>query len=224
MRQPRGHRRHITLVIACAALAGAATLAAAAPVEAQIITPFTPPVFQANIAGISDQIGNTLMTCPASDPKCATAQNGAYKNNDFVMRQVDVDNDPATINSSRARLDLPVDSSVVFAGLYWGADTSAGTGGGVPAPSPATRNQVVFSTPAGTSTVTGAIVGADPPPAGPRYAAFEDVTTLVQAAGTGQYTVANVQAGTGAAVRVAPDHRNRPPPARAARGRAGPRG
>ena len=186
-------------------MAGAAVLIAASvmgvlalpPAEAEIITPFVPPRFQANLAGTTWQIGNTLMTCPASDAKCATAQAGAYKNNDFVMRHVDVDGDPATFNSSTANLVVPVDGSVVFAGLYWGADTSAG-GGGVAAPAPASRTTVQFTTPdGGTSPVTGELMGADPAPAGPRYVGFADVTDIVAAAGAGEYGVANVQAGTG---------------------------
>lgn len=180
----------------CGALAAAAVLVAHAPVDAEIITPFTPPRFQANIAGTTWQIGNTLMTCPATDAKCATAQNGAYKNNDFVMRHVDVDGDPATFNSSIATHVVPVDGSVVFSGLYWGADTSAGSGG-VAAPAPASRTTVQFTTPAGTSSVTGEVMGADPAPAGPRYVGFADVTALVAAGGAGEYGVANVQAGTG---------------------------
>ena len=70
------------------------------------------------------------MTCPASDTKCAPAQNGAAaSNNSFAMGYVVVDRDATTFDSSNARLNLPTGADVLFAGLYWGADTSAGDKG-----------------------------------------------------------------------------------------------
>ena len=44
------------------------------------------------------------------------------------MAYVDADADGATFDSSSADLALAAGSTVEFAGLYWGADTSAGTG------------------------------------------------------------------------------------------------
>ena len=89
---------------------------------------------------------------------------------------------------------------MLFAGLYWGADTSAGTGGSA-APTPAANNRVGLRAPgaAGYATVTASqAVDTSPAPAQTRYNGFADITALVQAAGAGTYSVANVQAGTGA--------------------------
>ena len=56
------------------------------------------------------------------------------------MVAVDTDGDPATtVNSSTATLGLPQGATVLFAGLYWGADQSAGDNNGA-APPPATSN------------------------------------------------------------------------------------
>jgi uncharacterized repeat protein (TIGR01451 family) len=79
---------------------------------------------------------------------------------------------------------------VLFAGLYWGGRTTT-----------TSRNQVLFRRPgAGYTTVTGSLTGtpvsgsATTPEA---YQMFADVTSLVQAAGAGTYTVANVQTDLG---------------------------
>ena len=64
----------------------------------------------------------------------------AQNNNNYTMVDVDTDGDPVTtVNSSTATLALPAGATVLFAGLYWGADQSAGNNGGG-APPPATPN------------------------------------------------------------------------------------
>jgi large repetitive protein len=163
---------------------------------AQVITPFTTR-FTTNAKGDIAAIGNTLMTCPPGNANCAAAQMGTgtlLNNNDFAMVRVDVDSDATTFTSSRAALTLPPGASVLFAALYWGADTSAGTSG-MAAPNAALRTQVLFQTPTATTytPLTGTQIGIS----GTRYHAFANVTSLVQAAGNGTYTVANVQSGTG---------------------------
>lgn len=168
-----------------------------------------------NTAGDIAIVGNTLMTCPAVDSRCAGAQAGGNLNdNTFNMTYVDVDADGATFESSSAALTLPAGGEVLFAGLYWGGDTSNGgaAGGAAPAPVPPTavapnaalRGQVAFRTPASGAYTTVTATQIDTNDAalggqtGTRYQGFADVTALVQAGGAGTYTVANVQAGTGA--------------------------
>ena len=142
---------------------------------------------------------NTLMTCPAAAPTCTAARAGTQggslgNNNWFAMTHVDVDWMPGTFNSSSADLSLPADALVLWAGLYWAADTATGSGGAA-APSPAARNTVSLRVPgAGAyATITAQTLDTN----GSRLSSFADVTNQVRAAGVGAYTVANVQAGTG---------------------------
>ncbi|HEY0080340.1 MAG TPA: hypothetical protein VGB73_17150 [Pyrinomonadaceae bacterium] len=176
-------------------------LCAAQGAEAQVVRSFASR-FTANDTGDIVLIGNTLISCQSNDNTCPggrAATGTTLNNNDFRMRFVDVDTDTTTFNSSRATLTLPAGATVLWAGLYWGADTTVGGGGGGPqaAPNAAQRNLVRFSTPtSGYQTITASQVdistyfGSD-------YQAFADVTTLVQSARGGTYTVANVQSGTG---------------------------
>lgn len=99
--------------------------------------PFTPR-FTSNAAGGFMGAANTLMTCPADVPPntgCADAQAGtatgsALNNNSWVMTRIDQDSDPETsLDSSAATLSLPPGATVLWAGLYYGAVTTAGVGG-----------------------------------------------------------------------------------------------
>src|SRR5262249_56875698 len=97
----------------------------------------TPFRFSTNDTGNITMIANTLETCPADaagQTACTNAQAGAagsvLNNNDWVMRRIDQDTDPATtLDSSSATLSLPPGATVLFAGLYFGAVQSAGTSG-----------------------------------------------------------------------------------------------
>lgn len=165
--------------------------------------------FTTNDTGDILAIGNTVETCQAGTSSsqaptttCAAAQgaapataaNNGIINNSFNMVYVDTDNDASTFNSSSSNLSLPAGAQVLFAGLYWGGEVTAGSGGSA-APNAAARNTIKFKTPGGayqTLTATtlddGQII----------YQGFKDVTSLVQAGGNGQYTVGNLQTGTGA--------------------------
>ena len=119
-------------------LLGAATPAHAAD------TPFSQRYAQ-TMRGNIEATGNQLLTCPAATAGCtnARARTGSLTtmNNNYNMGYVDVDSDVATVNSSSATLTLPAGATVAWAGLYWGADTSAGTGGSA-APNAANRGTV----------------------------------------------------------------------------------
>jgi uncharacterized repeat protein (TIGR01451 family) len=153
--------------------------------------------FSDNMKGNFVFVGNTILTCQDAVVECPGARDatgGTLNNNDFDMRLVDVDSDGATFDSSQADLTLAAGSTIEFAGLYWGADTSAGTNG-VAAPDASKFDTVLFTPPGGSQTT----VTATPPidSSGTRYQAFADVTSLVSAGGNGTYTVADIQAGTG---------------------------
>ncbi|MDO8209118.1 DUF11 domain-containing protein [Conexibacter sp. CPCC 206217] len=160
--------------------------------------------FSANDTGAIWVTGDTLMTCPAADATCAAAQQGtatgaALSNNAYSMRYVDVDGDPATFDSSTSTYAPPAGSSVLFAGLYWGGRVTSGGGGGAAAVSAASRGSVLLRVPGSPGgayvPLTGAVADSTAVPGA--YTGFADVTSSVQAAGAGQYSVANVQAGTG---------------------------
>ncbi len=174
-----------------------------------VVTPFTLR-YSINTTGDIAMIGNTLETASTVNNAGRTgadvtaAQNGVagpngnhVNNNDWNMAYVDVDNDPTTFNSSQASLNLPAGGTVLFAGLYWGSVTTT-------AAQAAAQNTVKFSTPASSSyvTLTGTNVGGSTigsadfsgTPQGMIYQSFVNVTALVQAAGSGNYTLANVQA------------------------------
>src|SRR5919204_5480469 len=182
----------------CASLALAVVAAPAYANDA----PFTPRFAQTARGDIS-AIGNTLMTCPTGAANCDTARTGAaagsaLNNNSYTMGRIDVDADATTFDSSTATLSLPVGATVLWAGLYWAADTTAGTGGAA-APDPSGRGTVKLSVHGAAYQAVNA-AGADVLTSTPqpnRYRAFADVTALVAAGGAGTYTVANVQTGTG---------------------------
>jgi len=174
--------------------------------------PFAPR-FSTNVNGQITSAANTLLQCPNDtvdaglNTQCNQARAGtnARNNNSLDMRMLDVDSNPSTFNSSSADLALPSGYDVLFAGLYWTADTSRGdvikgTNGFVGAPSAAPNaaaiGQVLFTVP-GASTSTAVTASTVDQAASKEYGAFADVTSLVRAAGPGAYTVANIQAGTG---------------------------
>ncbi len=144
-------------------------------------------------------IGNTVVTCAASDPVCAAARDGVAvppTANDKQNRQmVRVGSGGLDgFDSSDATLLLPPGTSVLHAHLVWDGELLPGPGG-EPPPDPAAVATVRLATPAGTSTVVGSSIAF-----GTAYRASADVTSLVADGGAGEYTVADVQVATGPGV------------------------
>lgn len=157
--------------------------------------------FASSVRGGVASAANTLMTCPEAAANCVesragTATGAALNNNAYAMERVDVDGDLTTFDSSTAALALPAGATVQFAGLYYGARTSKGTGGEA-AGNIAARGTVLLRTPGslGYETLTASV--ADSAAVVGAYTGFVDVSAQVAAAGPGEYTVANVQSGTG---------------------------
>jgi uncharacterized repeat protein (TIGR01451 family) len=173
----------------------AVLLGLSSPVQAAVVRNFTSR-FSTNDTGDIQIVGNTLVTCPTAASNCLSAQNGtatgaALNNNNYSMINVDVDADSTTFNSSSANFVLPAGATVLWAGLYWGADSQ----GSINATQ---RNTVKLATP-GTgiyTNITATQLDADNS-SGNDYQGFANVTSLVQAGGSGTYTVGNVQVGTG---------------------------
>lgn len=104
-------------------VAGTILLALWMPANAQVIVPFTqrtsiysPTTRIYNIKGDFQMIGNTNLTLETYGDDIPNKQ----------MIYVDVDNIPATLNSSSATLAFPIEnnsvpecSNIIYAGLYW---------------------------------------------------------------------------------------------------------
>jgi len=176
-----------------------AALRAVGPAFAAPVVPFTPR-FATTDNGTVSIFGNNLLTCPASDGRCPGAKSGTQRlnNNSFAMVNVDRDSTASTFNSSSAVVSGPTGSSVMWAGLYWGARVSAGPGGS-PGPGGVGARRVMSLWPpnaAGYVPVSSA-ASFGPTNGDQAYQEFADVTALVQGAGPGTYWGANVVAGTG---------------------------
>lgn len=190
-------RRSVGVVLAALAVLVAITPGNA---DALVEQPFGAR-FSTNDQGAVWVTGNTLMTCGPAAPNCAASQGGtasgaALNNNGFVMQRVDVDADATTFASSTSTFAPPASSEVLFAALYFGGRVTAGTSGAA-APNAGARGTALLRTPTSGAyvPVTGAV--ADSTAVAGSFTAVADVTALVQAGGAGQYTVANVQSGTG---------------------------
>ena len=190
------------------------------PAQTQTVVRNFAPRYQTKAKGNIGLIGNTLMTCDENNTnfigdRCPDVQSGnpAFSgntnlaaNNYFFMNYVDVDGDNSTFNSSSSQLTIPAGATVAWAGLYWSGDLSAGGqdpytdppgqiyDSGQAAPNPGSNNQAQLQVP---GSGYQAIRADNIDQSGSRYSAYADVTSLVQAAGEGNYTMANVQAGTG---------------------------
>ncbi len=205
-----GRTRRLVALATTFALAVFGLLIVSAPPAAAAVRTFT-PVYTTNTTGDVMIRGNALETClPDSKSAgsttltCENVQSGTSSgaNNNFFMSYVDTDSDSNTFNSSSATVTIPAGATVLYAGLSWSGTSGAGSLTGYPAltgavaPNAAIRNTVSFKVPGSSSyaTVTSA---AAVDSTGSGYQGFKDVTSAVQAAGSGSYTVANVQAGTG---------------------------
>ncbi|MCO4773846.1 MAG: DUF11 domain-containing protein, partial [Deltaproteobacteria bacterium] len=167
--------------------------------HAQIVRPFT-SLYSNNVNGNLLLVGNTLETCPFSAGQLCTdarAGNAVEGNDDFAMVYIDVDNDSSTFDSSSADLSLPPGSTVLFAQLYWGGRSASTFRGSALIDTPATAGYVGVTDPSVDFFVDQTIgVYSE------LYSASTDVTALVQAGGSGTYTVADVR-GTAATAGAA---------------------
>lgn len=138
-------------------------------------------------------IGNVNYYC-TTDRNYATRQEadactsamtgGSVTNNSVYMRPIDTDSNSATSNSSSATLNLPSGSTVLFAGLYWSGISSSANN----------RARAYLAGPSGAGT---AITASSTSTIGDNYQSFLDVTSTVQAGGSGVYTVGNIASSAG---------------------------
>ncbi|THF68078.1 hypothetical protein E7T06_17970 [Deinococcus sp. Arct2-2] len=147
-------------------------------------------------------IGNVNYYCTTDKPpastseatKCASARAvvpgnmaNTVTNNQVYLVNSDTDKDPSTINSSSATLTVPSTSSILFAGLYWSGSSSSAIN----------RRSVSFGLPGQAVSPLTALT-TNVARIGNTYQSFVNVTALVQAGGSGAYTVANINSTQGA--------------------------
>ncbi len=139
-------------------------------------------------------IGNTLLTCSGAG-NCSNVQNGRVNggNNNTQMVFINTDTTAGFSNSSNATLSIPANSTIEYAALYWGGRASS---------TDINRNTIQIKPPgtANYTTVTAiqldtysndGSIGSRP------YQAVADITTVVNNAGNGIYTVGDLTALTG---------------------------
>jgi len=163
--------------------------------------------FNANINGEMQIIGNTLMSCSVANHANCTAARGSIlesqesdhtatvhlNDNDYTIFNVN-DADTSKTNASSSRLSgVPAGASVVWAGLYWGAETATS------APSSMTA-QIKFPGSTIYQTITSTTVDSVTcsSPCDARYGAIyvfrSDELGQIQ---NGDYTVANISTVSG---------------------------
>lgn len=162
----------------------------------QILVPFVKR-YDVTQAGGLVMLGNTMLTCSGSSGACTSGRaqvppTGTAKDNDFNSAYIDIDGIGSTFSSSSADLNLSTCSKITFAGLYWGAYINTGNG------NYNQRNQVKIKTPSasGYTTLTADEIydlnnGYD------YYTCFKDITSIMENAGNGTFTLADLVARTG---------------------------
>ena len=219
-------KRHIAAVAAFSMLVGWVVVGQINDAVADPNTTSFSQRYSTTALGSLISIGNTLLTCnpnvppvsPIADTSVTCAQiqassgTGNANNDNFAMINLDADNDASTVNSSMSELNLPANYKVLWAGLYWGARTDAGTQGAAPNVSTsASENSIKFKAPGDASyrtisanqtwdksTNQNGMAPTVSSAFGDPYQSFADVTPIVQSAGNGDYWGANVYAATGA--------------------------
>ena len=202
-RKPRKGARTAIALLTLTMLLPVRHLSAAMQPRPAAVSVTMPKRYHVALHGEMTLTGNSSLTClptPGYAPTCAGAQTGANNglNDKFNMVYLNNDTDPSTFNATSAQLDIPPGTDVRWAGLYWGGNVTQGVGGQA-APNTAISNTVWIKMPGGTyQNVNGQLVGVDNTTGQSRsYGAFAEITQLVRGAQGGEYTVANIQAGTG---------------------------
>jgi uncharacterized repeat protein (TIGR01451 family) len=182
----RGFRRVFLTTLGFALLVVCSSL----PAQAQVLRSFTRRNPVTNVRGNIALTGNTLITCHAkNNNNCADTRSGVASgsNSDYDSEFVDSDSDNSTSNSSSASLSLPSGSTVLWAGLYWGARSSTST-----------RSQIKFKPANSGIYSTLNATQLDSTAAAPNaYQGFVEVTAQVQTGGNGTYWGAGITADNG---------------------------
>lgn len=163
---------------------------------AQVVAPLNSR-YQVIQKGNVVYVSNNILSCNGATPGCLVAQNemppaGSSSNATYTAQYIDMDGDVSTFSSSSADLSLASCSQVTFAGLYWGASITGAT------TNYSARNNIRLKVP-GSTTYTTLTADAliDNTTGANSYHCYKNITTEVNAAGNGTYTVADLVAATG---------------------------
>ncbi|WP_137993663.1 DUF3344 domain-containing protein [Streptomyces vilmorinianum] len=185
-------RRGLLCALSCAALSAALPAASAAapqPKETPRV-PFAQRYHAVQHGGIV-RAANTSATAAAD----ATDVKGAgTRNDDAAIGYVDVDTDPNTYNSSSAEVPIPEGSRVTYARLYWGGNLRVGE-----QKPPKDNGRVLVAEPGGQykAVLADSTIGHRTADGADAFQASADVTELVRSAGSGLWTVAQVNVAMG---------------------------
>ncbi|WP_190811533.1 Calx-beta domain-containing protein [Flagellimonas sp. S3867] len=149
-----------------------------------------------NLMGNFKMFGNTNLLCTSGCPGTPVTNNPSV-----VMGYADVDADGSTVNSSSHNLNLPVGSTVQWAGLYWGGVYNSSNGGITNPAGSLSIDQVKLMDPtSGTySTINSDVRNIETTTFGGwnTFMSYADVTGQVQSGGNGNYFVADIALVTG---------------------------
>lgn len=156
-------------------------------ISAQIISPFKIRKTVTQKGGIIYLSNTSSKASPDNIIQNEMPPAGTGYDNNFTNTYVDIDGDPSTFMSSSDQLNLPNCSEITWAGLYWGADCSAGD------ENYATRNQVKLKVNNGSYINITADNLFDNVAGFKTYHCFKDVTSILSANSINdRYTIANV--------------------------------
>lgn len=149
----------------------------------------------ANSAITCRTTGEFTTVTPADAAACVAARDSATASNDrFDMFYTDLDKDPNTYNSTRGELRVPAGATVGYARLYWGGNLRVGE-----QKPPKDNGRVLIAEPGGAykEVLSDTLIGHRTAGGADAYQASADITPLVRSAGSGLYTVAQVNVAMG---------------------------
>ncbi|EAQ42737.1 T9SS type B sorting domain-containing protein [Polaribacter sp. MED152] len=154
-----------------------------------------------NLKGDITFIANSIVSKNQDGTVPNDDYNGSQGNNKLNLDYIDIDNDPTTFSSSKAALNLPGCSKVVFAGLYWSAVYPRKYWNDVNSTRDVDVNTIKFKLPNQEyQDVTGDVIFDGPTISGTKekivYTCFKDITTIIDAQDSpnGDYVAANIKA------------------------------
>ena len=167
--------------------------------------------FSTHTHGSIELIGNTILCSDNNDDDVCEDPGGA-RNNHILMKNIDIDGDSTTFNSSQSKLVLPAGATILYAHLSWQGYLQNGTDANK------TRSKTVkFKAPGSASYSTISPSTSDYDFNWVYYSAdrwyFQgsaNVTDQVQAAGEGWYTIADLFTGDKNFVRSTGDADGKP--------------